>query len=151
MVRHYVIVGADEVLLKLVVEGLTTDLNADAQDDLDIDDLLLEGGLQDTEMALARLFDRVVLLILSRHDLIQMYLVVQKVVVVEAFERLEHLFDLSPKVLDQTLIFDPQHVLGQASAFLCHSLLLLVENGHKDGTFIVLWLHLLCLKVDDLS
>ena len=42
LIRHDVVVGADEVLLQLVIEGLAGDLHADAKDDMDIDYLLLK-------------------------------------------------------------------------------------------------------------
>ena len=151
LVGHDVIVGTNEILLKFIVEGLATDLNANAQHDLDVDDLLLQSGLKDAQVALARLFDRIVLLVLRGHNFIQMDLVVQKVIVVEAFERLEHLFDLAAKVLDEALVFDSKDVLGKTSRFLRHSLLLLVKYGDKDRAFVVLGLHFLRLEVDNLS
>ena len=70
LVRHYVIIGAREVLLELVVESLTTDLDTDSEDYLNIDDLFFKGGLEDPKMPLAGLLDRVVLLILCCHDFI---------------------------------------------------------------------------------
>ena len=53
LVCHDVVVGADEVLLKFIVEGLSTDLNTDAEHDLDVNYLLLQRGFKDAEMALA--------------------------------------------------------------------------------------------------
>jgi len=53
LVRHDVVVSADEVLLQLIVKGLTTDLNADTKHDLNVNDLLLQGRLQDTQMPLS--------------------------------------------------------------------------------------------------
>ena len=42
LVCHDIVVGANEVLLQLVVEGLAGDLHTDAQHDMDINDLLLQ-------------------------------------------------------------------------------------------------------------
>ena len=42
LVRHDVVVGDDEVLLQLVVEGLARDLHADTKHDMDVDDLLFQ-------------------------------------------------------------------------------------------------------------
>ena len=41
LVSHDVVVGAGEVLLQLVVEGLSRDLHTDTEHDMDVDDLLL--------------------------------------------------------------------------------------------------------------
>lgn len=73
---------------------------------MDVDHLLLEGCIQDPKMSLARLFDRVILLILCRHDLVQVNLIVQVIVVLESSEWLEHLFHLATKILDECLVFD---------------------------------------------
>ena len=42
LVRHDVVVSANEVLLQLVVEGLARDLHADTQHDMNVDDLLFQ-------------------------------------------------------------------------------------------------------------
>ena len=59
LVRHDVLRGADVVLRKLVVEGLSGDLNADAEDDLRVDNVFLKCGIQDAKMALSRFLDYV--------------------------------------------------------------------------------------------
>ena len=101
-------------------------------------------------MPLARLFDRVVLLILGRHDLVQVDLVVQVIVVLETSERLQHLLDLPAQVLYQCLVLDAQALFSQAISLLLHPGLLLLHDRLKDGALVVLRLDLPCLQVDDL-
>lgn len=113
LVRHDVVVCAHEVLLELIVESLSRDLNADAENYVDVDDLLFECSIQDTQVAFARLFDWVVLLVLCSHDFVQVDLVVQKVVILQSSKRLEHLLDLATQVLDQCLILDAQTLFGE--------------------------------------
>ena len=48
LIRHDVIVRAREVFLELVVEGLSGNLNADAQHDLNVDDLFFQGRFKDS-------------------------------------------------------------------------------------------------------
>ena len=42
LVRHDVVIGACEVLLELVIKGLTRDLYADAENDMNVHDLLFQ-------------------------------------------------------------------------------------------------------------
>ena len=132
LVGHDVVVCADEVLLHLVVEGLTGDLYADTKHDLDIDHLLLQCSVQDSNVSLTGLFQRVVNLVLHRHDLVQMNLVIQVVVVLQTSEGLQHLFDLASQVLDQVLVFNSKHVLLEALTLLGHTLLLVVHDGLEN-------------------
>ena len=83
-------------------------------------------------MSLTGLFQRVVNLVLHRHDLIQMNLVVQVVVVLQTSEGLQHLFDLASQVLDQVLVFNSKHVLLEALTLLGHTLLLVVHDGLEN-------------------
>ena len=87
LVSHDVVVGADEVFLELIVKGLPGDLNADTEYNLNIDDLLLKSCIQNSQVPLPRLFDRVILLILRRHDFVQVDLIVEKVVILQTAER----------------------------------------------------------------
>ena len=95
--------------MELVVKCLARDLYADAQDDLDINTILFEGRVQDSEMPLTRLLDRVVLLVLRCHDLIQVDFVVQKVVVLQTSEGLQHFLDLAAKVLNKGFVLDAEY------------------------------------------
>ena len=70
LVSHDEVVSAIKVLYKFVIKGLARDLDADAQDYLYINTLLFQCRVQDAEMALARFFNRVILLVLRRHDLV---------------------------------------------------------------------------------
>ncbi len=72
-------------------------------------------------MPLPAFFDRVILLVLCRHDFIQVDFVVEEVVILETSEWLEHLFDLSAQILYQGLVFDAQLILLQTLTFLSHS------------------------------
>ena len=45
LVSHDIVIGAREVLLQLIVEGLPTDLNADAKHDMNIDNCLFQSGI----------------------------------------------------------------------------------------------------------
>jgi len=87
LVCHDIVIGTDEVLLQLIVESLSTDLHANAKNYLNVNNLFFKGGLKDAKMPFARFFDRVVYLVLCRHNLIQVDLVVQKVVINEPLER----------------------------------------------------------------
>lgn len=42
LVRHYIVKRTNEVLLKLVIEGLPRDLNADPKHDMNVNDLLFQ-------------------------------------------------------------------------------------------------------------
>jgi hypothetical protein len=97
------------------------------------------------------LFDGIVLLVLRRHDLIQVNLVVQKVVKVQAFERLQHLLDALLKVLNQILVFNLELTLGEQDVLLLHSLGLFVENALEDVVLVVFGFHLASLQIDDLT
>jgi len=69
-------------------------LDANTEDHLNIDDLLFQGGIENAKMPFAALLDLVSSLTfgLRAHDLVQVHVVVEKVVKLEAFERLQHLF-----------------------------------------------------------
>ena len=75
-VTHDVVVSNRDILFKLIIKGLSADLNADAQGNVDIDDRFFESCVKDAQMPFARLLDRIVLLISRCHDLIKMYIVV---------------------------------------------------------------------------
>ena len=77
-----------------------------------------------------------------------MNLIVQKVVVVQSFEGLEHLLYLASQVLYQGLVLDSEDVLVEAGRFLRHSLLLLVHYRQKDLALVMLWLHFLGFEVN---
>lgn len=151
LIRHDVVVGKDKILIELVVEGLTGDLDTDTEDDLYVDDLLAQGRIQDPQVPLPRLLDRIILLVLRRHNLIQMDLIVEEVVVLETTERFQHLFDLVAHILDQGLVLEPQTALLEGLVLLRYPLLLLVHDGNKDSALVVLRLHFLCFEVDDLA
>ena len=102
-------------------------------------------------MPLTRLFDRIVLLIRRSHDLIQMDFIVEELVVLEASERLQHLFDLTAHILNQCFIFDFECGLCEALRFLLDPSLFFVQNVLKDDAFVAFRLHLFCLYVNDLS
>ena len=80
LVGHYVVVGADKVLLQLIVECLSGYLHADAKYDLDVYYLFFQCSIQYPQMPLPWLFDWVFGLVLGGHDLIQVDLVIQKVI-----------------------------------------------------------------------
>ena len=80
LVVHEVLVGADKVLLQLVVEGLSRYLHTDAEHNLDVDDLLLECCVQYPQMSLPRLLNWIFSLVLCRHDLIQMNFIIKKII-----------------------------------------------------------------------
>ena len=102
-------------------------------------------------MALARLFDWVVLLISCGHDLVQMDFIVEELVVLEASERLKHLLDLTSHILNQSLIFNFERGLSEALRFLLDSSLFFVQNALKDDTFVAFRFHLFRFDVNDLS
>ena len=102
-------------------------------------------------MALARLFDRIVLLVSCSHDLIQMDFIVEELVVLEASERLQHLLDLTSHILNHSLIFDLERGLREALRFLLDSSLFFVQNVLKNYAFVALCLHLFRFDVNDLS
>jgi len=87
---------------------------------------------------------------LRGHNLVQVDLVVEEVVVVQTLERLQHFLHLAAHILDQRFIFDSEDVLVETGGLLRHSLLLLVHDRQKDLALIMLWLHFLSLEVDDL-
>ena len=124
LVRHDVLRGADVVLCKLIVEGLSRDLDANAEDDLSVDDVFLQCGIQNAEMALSRLLDWVVFRFFVAHNFIQMNFVVQEVVELEPFERLEHLLDVLLEHLNQHFVLNFEHSLLHRLILLQHSLLL---------------------------
>lgn len=113
LVRHQVLVSAVEVLLKLVVEGLTRDLNTDAQDDLCVHDLFFQCCVENPQVALSGLLYWVISLISGGHNLIQMDLIVEEVVKLKTLERLEHLFDILLQRLHQGLVLNLDHLLGK--------------------------------------
>ena len=100
LIGHYKFIRTHQVLLQLVVKSLSRNLDADAKHDRCVDNLLLQSCIQNTAVTLSVFFDGVVLLVLRRHDLIQMNLIVQKVVEVQALKRLQHLLNALLKVLD---------------------------------------------------
>ena len=102
-------------------------------------------------MPLARLFNRIVLLIRCGHDLIQMDFIVEELVVLEASERLQHLLDLTSYILNHCLIFDFERSLSEALRFLLNSSLFFVQNVLKNDTFVAFRLYLFRLYVNDLS
>lgn len=102
-------------------------------------------------MTLPRLLNWIILLVLRRHNLIQMNLVVQIVVILETAERLEHLLDLATQVLYQRFIFDSEALFRQTVSLLLYSSLLFVHDRLKDATLVILRLHFLRFQINDLS
>lgn len=150
LVGHQVLVRAGDVVVQLVVEGLSGDLHADAQHDGRVNYLLFQGGQKDLPVAFAVLLDGVDLLVLRDHDLVKMNLVMEKVVELEAFEGLEHLVDLALELLDQVLVFDAQLAFRQQCVLLLHALELLVKDCLKRRVVVGFRFDLLRLDVDDL-
>ena len=151
LIRHDVLVRTVEVFVQLVVEGLTRDLDADPKHDLGVDNVLLHGSFKNAHVALAVLFWKVVPLLLRGHDLVEVHLVVEILVELQALERLDHLFDVLLQIFHQGLVLYFQHALLQGYVFLQHPLLLLFNNRQEDLALVILRLDLLGLEVYDLS
>ena len=118
LVRHDVLVRTVEVLVELVVEGLTRDLDADPKHNLGVDNVLLHGSFENAHVALAVLFRKVVPLLLRGHDLVEVHLVVEVLVKLKALEWLDHLLDVLLQILHQGLVLYFQHALLQGHVFL---------------------------------
>ena len=151
LIRHDVLIRTVEVFVQLVVEGLTRYLDADPKHNLGVDNVLLHGGFKNAHVALAVLFRKVVPLLLRRHDLVEMHLVVEILVELEALEWLDHLFNVLLQVFHQRLVLDFQHALLQSHVFLQHPLLLLLNDRQEDLALVILCFDLLGLEVYDLS
>jgi len=99
-------------------------------------------------MALTILLDGVDLLVLRNHDFVKVNFVVQKVVELESFKRLEHLIDLALELLYEGFVFNPQLALLQQCVFLVHALELLVKDSLKRCVVVVLGLYLFRFDID---
>ena len=88
---------------------------------------------------------------MSSHDLIQVNLVVQVVVILKTAERFEHFLYLAAKVLDQCFVLYAQALLRQTVGLLLHTRLLLIHDRLKDATLVILRLHFLRFQIYDLS
>jgi hypothetical protein len=99
-------------------------------------------------MALTVLLNGVDLLVLRYHNFIKVNFVVQKVVELEPFKRLEHLIDLALELLYKGFVFNPQLALLQQCVFLVHALELLVKDSLKRCVVVVFGLYLFRFDVD---
>lgn len=151
LVCHQVFISTVKVLYQLVVKSLSRYLNTDTEHHLSINNGLFQSRIQYAQMTLSRLFNRVIGLILSSHDFIQMNLVVQKVIKLQSFEWLEHFLNIFLKSLDQCFIFNLDHLLRKRHVLLVHSLGFLLEDDSKHTRFIVFSFNFLRFQVDDLS
>ena len=91
LISHDILIGAVEVLVQLIVECLAGNLDTDPQDYLRIYNVLFHCCLEDSHVSLTVLLRQIILLLLSRHYLIQMDLIVQVLVKLQTFEWLYHL------------------------------------------------------------
>ena len=91
LISHNILIGAVEVLVKLIKECLARNLHANAQDYLCIHNILFHGCLKDAHMSFAVLLWQLILLFLSHHYLIEVNLIVQVLVKLKTFERFDHL------------------------------------------------------------
>jgi len=102
LVRHL------KILKHLIVKGLPRYLHTNAQRQLRVDHLLAQAGEQDLEVALARLFNLVDLVVFADHDLVQVDLVVEVLVELQTLERLQHFVHYFLQVFYQSLVVNFQ-------------------------------------------
>lgn len=76
LICHDVVVSADEVFIEFIEEGLSRNLYADSEDYLGIDHIFLQGSIQYAKMSFSWLFDGIISLIFSAHNLVQMNLII---------------------------------------------------------------------------
>ena len=151
LVCHDVLVCAVEVLIQFIIEGLTRDLDTDSKDNLSIDNAFLHRSVKNTHVSLAVLLREVIPLFFSCHYLVEMYLIVQILVILQTFEWLDHLLDVFLQVFYQRFVLYFQHALLQRNVFLEYSLLLLFYYRQEDLALIILGFDLLSLQVNNLS
>lgn len=137
--------------MKLVVKCLPRDLDADAKHNGRVDHLFFEGSQENLTVAFSAFLDRLDLLICGDHDLVQVDVIVQVIVELKPFERLEHLVDLVLELLDELFVFNPELALAQQQILLCNPLTLLVQNPLERLVLVLLHLHNLRLHIDDLT
>ena len=80
LIGHDVVGGADVVLSQLIVESLSRDLDADSKHYLSVDHVFLESCVQDAKVAFAGFLYRVVLLLVSAHDFVQMNFIIEEII-----------------------------------------------------------------------
>ena len=102
-------------------------------------------------MAFSAFLDRLDLLICGDHDLVQVDVIVQIIVELKPFERLEHLVDLVLELLDELFVLNPELALAQQQILLCDPLTLLVQNPLERLVLVLLHLHNLRLHIADLT
>ena len=101
-------------------------------------------------MSFSGLLYRVILLVLCGHNLVQMDLIIQVIVILQTSKWLQHLLYLASKVLHERLILNSELSLGKALILLCDTLLFLINDGLEDTAFIVFGLDFLCFEINNL-
>jgi hypothetical protein len=102
-------------------------------------------------VALPRLLNGIGLVVFLRHDFIQMNFVVKEFVELQAFERLEHFFDLLVEQFDASFVIDFKTQLGDLLVFLQDSRLFLFDDEDEQGALVVLGFDFPLPEVNNLS
>lgn len=104
LIRGYVLKSYLEILREFIIECLSWDLNTNSEHNLRVDDLFFQSSVKNSQVSLPRLFYGIIYLILRRHNLIQMYLIVQKVIIIQSFKRFEHFLSILLQYLNQGFV-----------------------------------------------
>ncbi len=128
-----VLEGDVEELFVLVVKGLARDLDANGEHDLEVDDRFFQGGVEDAEVPFSGFFELGEIFVSGGHYFVQVDFCHHEIVVVEAFEGLQHFLDCLLDLFDQRLVFDLDRVrLAQEEDFLTLALGFTLQNCEED-------------------
>lgn len=131
LISHQVVICTVVVLPQLIIQCLSADLHTDAQHYLNVYHLLFQSRIQNPEMAFARLFDRVVLLVFFSHDFVQVDFIVEELIKLKTFKWLEHLFYLLVGSLNQSFVFNFKLQLCDQNVFLLNTSRLLFNYANE--------------------
>jgi hypothetical protein len=103
-------------------------------------------------MAFATLLDRLLRLFsFILHNLVKMDLIMQEIIVLKSFERLEHFLYIFLEHLNQPFVLDFDVLLHESGILKSDTLSLLFENGLESTNIVVFILDAPCFDVDDLT
>ena len=102
-------------------------------------------------MALSRFLDRILLVVFPCHYLVQVDFVVQEVIELEAFKRLEHFLYRLLQVFNQGFVVNLKHQLRDKDIFLLNPLLFFLNQLDEDLRFVIFLLDFSISEINNLA